>query len=73
MAEMIDKTGQPRSDEDLQEAIDCVNEIMGKQPLVLPLFTVHAGIIRDCLLELQGIRKLLDEARKKRLSQEGGS
>ncbi len=52
----IDKTGQPRSDKELQEAIDCVNQIMVKQAMVLPLFTVHAGIIRDCLIELQRLR-----------------
>lgn len=57
MAEMTDKTGQPRSDEDLQDAINCVNEIMVKHPLVLPLFTVHAGILRDCLMELQRRRR----------------
>ena len=67
---MVDKTGQPRSDEELQEAIDCVKEIMTKQPLVLPLFTLHAGIIKDCLVELQNLRRLLTEARRKR--QEGG-
>jgi len=64
---MIDMTGQPRDDEELQEAIDCVKTIMVKHALVLPLFTVHAGIILDCLRELQGIRKLLAEARRKRL------
>ena len=67
MVEMIDKSGEPRSDEDLQDAINCVNEIMVKHPLVLPLFTVHASIIRDCLLELQTMRKLLAEARERRL------
>jgi len=59
MVEMTDKTGEPRSDKDLQEAIDAVNEIMVKHFLALPLFTVHAGIIRDCLLELQQ-RRLSD-------------
>lgn len=54
---MVDMSGQPRSDEEIQEALDAVNEIMVKRPLVLPLFTVHAGIIRDCLRELQQRRK----------------
>lgn len=67
---MIDETGQPRSDEDLQEAINCVKTIMVKHSLVLPLFTVHAGIIKDCLEELQNLRKLLAEAREKRLGKE---
>lgn len=57
MAEMIDMTGQPRSDEDLQDAIDCINTIMVKHPMVLPLLTIHGGIIRSCLLELQERRK----------------
>lgn len=57
MTEMVDKTGEPRSDKDLQDAISCINEIMIKHPTVLPLLTVHAGIIRDCLLELQERRK----------------
>ena len=55
--DIVDKTGQPRSDEDVQDALDAVNQIMVKQPMVLPLFTVHAGIIRDCLKELQERRK----------------
>ena len=50
---MIDESGKPRSDEDLQEAIDCINMVMVKHSLVLPILTVHAGTIRDCLLELQ--------------------
>jgi len=47
-----DKTGQPRSGKELKEALETVISIMIKQPLVLPLFTVHAGIIKDALLEL---------------------
>lgn len=53
MVSMVDKTGEPRSDEELQEAIDCITTIMVKHPTVLPLLTVHALTIRDCLLELQ--------------------
>jgi len=63
---MIDKTGEPRSDEELQEAIDCVKTIMVKHATGLPLFTVHALIILHCLEELQTMRKLLAEARRKR-------
>lgn len=54
---IIDMTGQPRSDEDIQDALNAVNEIMVKHAMVLPLFTVHAGTIRDCLRELQRRRK----------------
>ena len=65
--EVIDKTGQPRSDEELQEAIDCVKTVMVKHPLVLPFFAVHALTILNCLEELQVMRRLLEEARKRRL------
>ena len=50
---MIDKTGEPRSDEEIQEAIDCIKTIMVKHSLVLPLLTVHALLIKDCLEELK--------------------
>ena len=63
-----DTTGQPRSDEDLQEAITACKTILVKHSLVLPLFTVHAGIIIECLEELKFIRGRLKEAREKRLS-----
>ncbi len=53
MAGMLDMTGQPRSDEDLQNAIECINVVMVKHATALPILTIHAGIIRDCLLELQ--------------------
>ena len=56
--EVIDKTGEPRSDKELQDAINCITEIMVKHPLALPLLTVHANIIRDCLLELQLRRRI---------------
>jgi len=69
LAEMIDKTGEPRSDEELQEAIDCVKEIMVKHSTILPLFTVHALLILNCLEELQNLRRMLKEARKRRLEQ----
>ena len=66
---MIDMTGQPRSDEELQEAIEYVQTIMVKQPTALPFFTVHALLILDCLRELQTLRKFLAEARRKRLEE----
>lgn len=68
---MMDMTGKPRSDEELQEAIDCVRTIMVKHSTVLPFFTVHALLILDCLRDLQHIRQLLEQARKTRLEQEG--
>ena len=60
---MIDKTGQPRDDEEIDEAIYAVETIMVKYSTVLPLFTVHAGIIRDCLIELR-VRRLKEESGK---------
>lgn len=57
---MIDKTGQPRDNEELQEAIDCIKTILVKHSTVLPLLTVHAGIIINCLEELQQRRKTDD-------------
>jgi len=68
---MVDMTGQPRSDEDLQDAINCIETIMVKHPTVLPLLTVHAGIIRSCLKELQQMRSLLRQAKEKR--EKGGT
>ena len=55
---MIDMSGQPRSDEELQEAIGCVKTIMVKHATVLPFFTVHALLILNCLEELQTLRAL---------------
>ena len=66
----IDMTGQPRSDEELQEAINCVRTIMVKHSTVLPLFTVHSVLILNCLEELQTLRGFLKKAREKRLEQE---
>jgi hypothetical protein len=53
---MIDRTGQPRTDEEIDEAIDAVTTIAVKFPMVLPLFTVNAMCIRDCLIELRVLR-----------------
>ena len=60
---MVDRTGQPRSDEELQEAIDCITVIAVKYPTVLPMLTVNIMCIRNCLLELQVRRKMEKEAR----------
>ena len=57
MTGMIDMSGKPRSDEDLQEAIDCITMIAVKYPTVLPMLTVNVMNIRDCLRELQSRRK----------------
>lgn len=62
MGSFIDKTGQPRSDEELQEAINAVIEIMVKHSTALPIFTVHALLILDCLKELQQLRKIIAQS-----------
>lgn len=61
----IDKTGQPCSDEEIQEALKAVEEIMVKHATALPLFTLHAGIIRAALKELLAIRKLIREVKSR--------
>ena len=58
---MVDRTGQPRDDEEIDEAINAVEIIVVKYSTVLPLFTIHAGIIRDCLIELK-VRRIKEEA-----------
>ena len=62
----IDKTGMPRSDNEIQEAIDVVKEVLIKHSTVLPMLTVHCGIIMDGLRELQTLRKLLRQAKERR-------
>ncbi len=63
---MTDMSGQPDSDKDLQDAIDCIATVMVKHPFAIPLLTVHAGIIHRCLKELQTVRGLLRQARETR-------
>ena len=70
MASFIDMTGQPRSDEELQEAVDCVRTVMLKHATVLPFFTVHALLILNCLEELQYLREKLKEAKAAREAKE---
>jgi len=59
---MVDMSGQPRGDDEIDEAIDCIMIIMIKHATVLPILTVHAGIILDCLVELR-VRRLQDEVK----------
>ena len=68
--EMIDRTGKRRSDEDLQEAIDVCKQIAIKHNLVLPILTIHIFDIINLLEELQALRRLLAEARAKRLEEQ---
>ncbi len=50
---LIDRTGELREDSEIDEAIQAVETIMVKHATVLPLFTIFAGTIRDCLFELK--------------------
>ncbi len=54
---MLDMTGTPRSDKDIEDAIHAIKVVMIKHSLKIPILTVHSGIILDCLKELQERRK----------------
>jgi hypothetical protein len=50
---MTDRTGQPRGDDEIREAISAVQTVLVKQALELPpLLVVHCGTIIDGLREL---------------------
>lgn len=57
--EFKDRTGQPATLEELNDAIHAVEQILLKQATVLPLFTVNGMTIRRALLELRA-RRLAD-------------
>ena len=56
--EMIDKTGEPRSNEDLQEAIEAIKHAMVNPPLTHPMLVVNLMAIKELLLELQIRRRI---------------
>ena len=58
LLQFTDKTGQPRTDREIQEAISAMQEVLVKHSLVLPTVTVHTGIIIDALRELLVLRNL---------------
>lgn len=58
---MQDMSGEPRSDKELQEAIDAITTVAVKHALLLPpMLAVNLMNIRQCLQELQ-VRRLFDE------------
>ena len=61
-----DKTGQPRSDEDLQQAIDVCSQVAVKHTLEIPILTIHIMDIIALLKELQALRKLIADLREKK-------
>ena len=63
----IDKTGQPRSDDELKEALRAIENVMVKNMLNIPpeLATVLLTI-RAALKELLGLRALIARLKKER-------
>lgn len=62
---MIDQSGTPRSDQDLQEAIDAVTVEMTSRTLGNPQLGVMLPTIMECLRELQGFRELVKKIKAK--------
>lgn len=63
---MIDKSGTPRSDQDLQDAIDAVvKEFTSANPNMNLDMMLVFPIIMDCLVELQGFRDLVKKIKAK--------
>ena len=62
----VDMTGEPRSDEDLDEAISVCKEVAIKHTLAIPILTIHIMDIINQLEELKYIRGKLKEARAQR-------
>lgn len=63
---MTDLTGQPRSDADLQEAIDAAKyELIDATIDRPPGLQVMLPTIIECLVELQGFRELIKKLKAK--------
>ena len=65
---MTDQSGTPRSDEDLQEAIDTVKKQMISRTIENPMLEVMLPTIIECLTELQGFRELVKKIKAKQKS-----
>lgn len=64
--EFIDKTGQPKTEDDLKEALKAVENVMLKDILkVPPELAVQMLTIRQALKELLGIKKIIGEHKEK--------
>lgn len=64
--DFIDESGQPRSDEDLQEAIDVLKKGMIESRMNLPPeIVVLLPTAIECLVELQGFRELVKKIKAK--------
>ena len=65
--EFIDKTGQPRSDDELKEALRAVENVMVKNMLsVPPELATELLTIRVALKELIGLRALIARLKKEK-------
>ncbi len=62
---ITDLSGQPRSDADLQEAIDTVKKQMISRSIENPMLEVMLPTILECLVELQGFRELVKKIKAK--------
>ncbi len=63
---MTDLSGEPRSDEDLQEALDVLKSVFVNNRLDLPpMLTVMLPTTIECLVELQGFRELVKKIKAK--------
>ena len=64
---IVDQSGTPRSDQDLQEAIDTCKKEMASHKVggFPPMLMVMFPTIIECLLELQRIRTVIKEHQEK--------
>lgn len=62
---ITDLTGTPRSDEDLQEALEVVTKEMISRTPGNPELKVMLPTIIECLRELQGFRELVKKIKAK--------
>ena len=62
---IIDQSGQSRSDQDLQDAIDAVTREMVVLAPGNPQLIVMLPTIRECLVELQGFREIVKRIKAK--------
>jgi len=69
---IIDRSGEPRSDEDIQEAIDAVTrEMVSRNPGNPELMVMFPTII-ESLNELLRLREFIKKAIKSNIVEEGG-
>ena len=63
--EIEDKSGQPRSSEELEEALEQVEKTMvASITKVPPNLAVYIGVIREALIELIAIRKTQEKTKR---------